>query len=52
MLQVLQLGYGLSTKIVDNLWTTMLIKFKSDIFTRDFCTLPLFYTHNKSFNYS
>jgi hypothetical protein len=44
MLQVLQERHGLSTKIVDNLWIRVLMKFKSDIFTRDFYTLPYFYT--------
>jgi hypothetical protein len=52
MLRVLQLRYGLSTKTVDNLWTTVLMEFKSDIFTRDFYTLPLFYTPPNPFNYN
>ena len=34
----------LSTKIVDNLWRTMLMTFKSDIFASVLSELPLFYT--------
>jgi hypothetical protein len=48
MLHVLQERYGLSTKNVDNLWIRVLMKSKSDIFTRDFCRLPYFYTPAKS----
>jgi hypothetical protein len=34
----------LSTKIVDNLWRTMLTLFKSDIFTTVLSEMPFFYT--------
>ncbi len=30
----------------------MLMKYKSDIFTRDFYTLPFFYTYSYYFNFS
>jgi len=36
---------GLSTKSVDNMLTTVLRNYKSDIFIRDFYSLPIFYTH-------
>jgi hypothetical protein len=44
MLQVLQADHSLSTKFVDKLWIRVLMKSKSDIFTRDFYALPYFYT--------
>lgn len=34
----------LSTKIVDNLWRTMLTIFKSDIFASVLSEMPFFYT--------
>jgi hypothetical protein len=42
--------FFLSTKIVDNLWRTVLTLFKSDIFASVLSIMPFFYTQNFYYN--